>query len=88
MAHVTIGNDGRISTVRLEFTQRMLEGTVRTFVEQATFPVGCEGKTLDLVFEFVFRDVESERAETKIEILPSGAYRITANLFPPFLIAD
>jgi len=66
----------------------MLEGTVRTFVEQATFPVGCEGKVLDLVFEFVFRDVESERAETKIEILPTGAYRITANLFPPFLNAD
>jgi hypothetical protein len=74
--------------VRLESTQRMLEGAVRSFVEQATFPVGCEGRALDLVFEFVLRDAVSERADTLIEVLPSGGYLITANTYPPFLIAD
>ena len=88
VAHVTIDGDGRTAAVKIESTQRMFEETVRTLVQQATFPVGCEGRVLDLVFEFVMRDAVSERADTIIEVLPPGKYRITTNKYPAFTIAD
>jgi hypothetical protein len=55
-AHLRLGENGKVSELRLTGDSPALEGEVRVAIELSKFARRCKGRTIDLIFSFTLED--------------------------------
>lgn len=84
VATYTITSEGKLKDLQFASTldpdkSRLFEDVVRTFLQQASFPPGCEKEPKKVTFEFFFAGEPAAEPKSLIEFKAPDKFQISVN---------